>query len=164
VTAAGVIDLRRRLAARLGNEQGQGLIELLIAVLVLNIGIFATIGAFTSAGTTIRRASRISTATAIADQYMQCFRNASYANIVWPMTTGNCTATSVTGPDGRTYTVSATISTGAGVTVTNGSSNLKLVSVTVTDTSGVIATTTSTFSRCSLSGLGTDTGKTPCYS
>ena len=94
MTAAAVIDLRRGglsgLAARMRNEDGFGLIELLIALLVLNVGIFATLGAFTSAASTLKRSSRISTAAAIADQEIEALHNLKYSQIVnvgpatWP--------------------------------------------------------------------------------
>jgi Tfp pilus assembly protein PilV len=173
VTAAAVIDLRNgrrwRLAGKLRTEDGVGLVELLIALLVLNVGIFATLGAFTSAATTIRRASHVSTAAAVGDRYMECFRNAPYASIQWPLTSGSCTATSVTGPDGRQYNLSATIATGSQLTTGTyrGSTSVKVVTLTVSDpgdNNKVLVTSTSTFSRCGQSGLGTDTGNTPCQS
>jgi Tfp pilus assembly protein PilV len=167
VTAAAVIDRRRgrwsRLVARLRNEDGVGLVELLIAILVLNVGIFATIGAFTSAGAAVRRASRISTATAIADQEMESLRNVQYSSIAattinpWP-----------SAPDGRSYKVVVTqVSTGSQSGGTYpGSSSVKVMKVTVTDNNdGAISVANlSTFSRCDQSGLGTDTGTTPCQS
>jgi len=150
-----------RLTAKLRDDRGVGLVELLIALLVLNLGIFATIGAFTSGAVAIRNASRISTAAAIADKQMEAFRNTAYANIV---ASG---PTNVTGADGRTYTVTVTVSTGSqktGVTY-NGSSSVKVVTITVTDpanNNNVLNTSTSSFSRCDQAGLGTDT--TPCQS
>src|SRR4029078_1424860 len=57
-----------RFAARLREDRGVGLIELLIALLVLNIGIFATFAAFTSGAVALRHASHVSTATALADK------------------------------------------------------------------------------------------------
>jgi Tfp pilus assembly protein PilV len=159
VTAAVDIDLQRvrpsRLAAKLRGEDGIGLIELLIALLVLNVGIFATLGAFTSAATTIRRASHISTAAAIADRYMECFRDTSYTSIQWPMTSGSCTAASVTGPDGRTYNLSATVAPGP--QQTTGSAYVKQVTLQVSDpgdNNKVLVTSTSTFSRCTQATLG----------
>ena len=160
MTATAVIDLPKRgrlnrLAARLRAEDGLGLVELLIALLVLNVGIFATLSAFTSAATTIRRASHVSTAAAVADRYMECFRDTGYSSIAWPMATGPCTATSVTGPDGRTYNLSATVSTGTqGGT---GSTQVKQVTLQVTDpgdNNRILVTSTSTFSRCTQSGVG----------
>lgn len=153
-----------RIAARLRNEDGFGLIELLIALLVLNIGIFATLGAFASAATTIRRASHISAAAALADRYMECFRNTAYTNIQWPMTSGPCTATSTAGPDGRTYNLSATVT--AASQGTGGSTYVKQVTLQVSDPGDqnkVLVTNTSTFSRCTQAGVGgSDPGTTAC--
>ena len=164
MNAAAVIDLRSghssRLVARLRQEDGIGLIELLIALLVLNVGIFATIGAFTSAATTIRRASHVSTAAAIADKEMEALHNLSYAQILavpqTPFTWPNA-------PDGGKYTVQVSLASGQ---VSGGSANLEQATVTVTDQNDSTAhvTEASTFSRCTQSGLQGDTGQTPCQS
>ena len=69
----------RRLFAETG---GFGLVELLIALLILNIGIFATLAAFNSGIVTLRRASRISTASSIAERQMELYRALSYNAIV----------------------------------------------------------------------------------
>ncbi|HEU5243530.1 MAG TPA: hypothetical protein VFU33_03940, partial [Gaiellaceae bacterium] len=98
-----------RLVAKLRGEDGLGLVELLIALLVLNVGIFATLGAFTSAATAINRASHVSTASAVADKQMETYRDTAYASI--PST--GTTTTSVTGADGRPYTVVATFENGS---------------------------------------------------
>jgi type II secretory pathway pseudopilin PulG len=157
VTEAAVIDLRTqgwtRLAARLRDEDGVGLVELLIALMVLNIGIFATLAAFSGGALALRRASHVSTATAIADQYTECMRNAAYDNIQWPMpANSSCPATSVTGADGRTYDLSATVSTGSQLQsgTYQGSTAVKVVTLTVTDPqdSTVVVTSSSTFSQC----------------
>lgn len=150
-----------RLVAKLRGEDGIGLVELLIALLVLNVGIFATLGAFTSAATAINRASHISTAAAISDKYMECFRDTPYASIQWPLTSGNCTATTVTGPDGRQYSLSATVTAGSQYSGTyRGSNSVKVVTLTVRDVADhnrTLVTSSSTFSRCTQSGMGTDT-------
>jgi len=164
VTAAAVIDPRSgrfdQLVAQLRREEGVGIVELLIAVLVLNIGIFATIGAFTSAATTIRTASHISTAAAIADQTVESLHNLKYANIV------NQAATNTTGADGRTYNVQVAVSSGQ---VTGGSTNLRQAIIYVREGAAgaggkLLVTSTTTISRCAQSGLQSDSGQTPCYS
>lgn len=162
MTAAAVIDLRwgrlRGLAMRMRDEEGIGLIELLIALLVLNVGIFATLGAFTSAASTLKRSSRISTAAAIADQEIEALHNLRYSQIVnaGPATWPNA-------PDGGTYTYQVVVSAGQ---VTGGSANNEQATVTVTSTADPKAKVTSitTFSRCTQSGLQGDTGQTPCQS
>jgi Tfp pilus assembly protein PilV len=162
VTAAVVIDLRPSrlcgLAARLRGEDGIGLIELLIALLVLNVGIFATLGAFTSAASNLRRSSRVSTAAAIADQEIEALHNLRYSQIanVGPATWPNA-------PDGGTYTYQVVVTPGQ---VTGGSANLEQAAVTVTSAADSRAKVTSitTFSRCTQSGLQGDSGQTPCQS
>jgi len=162
VTAAVVIDLRwgrlSDLAARVRNEDGIGLIELLIALLVLNVGIFATLGAFTSAASTLKRSSRISTAAAIADQEVEALHNLRYSQIVniGPTTWPNA-------PDGGTYTYQVVVTPGQ---VSGGSANLAQATVTVTSAADPKAKVTSvtTLSRCTQSGLQGDSGQTPCQS
>lgn len=167
MSATADIGRRKRLVARLRREDGIGLVELLIALLVLNIGIFATLAAFTSGALALRRASHTSTASAIADKYMECFRDASYTNITWPMTTGNCTSAAPVGADGLTYHVSATVATGSQLSsgTYTGSAAVKLVTLSVTGpgaSSRVLTTSSSTFSLCTQSALGTETN--PCKS
>jgi Tfp pilus assembly protein PilV len=151
VSDAAVIDApgtgRSRLGTRLRDESGLGLIELLIALLVLNLGIFATLGAFTSGAVAIRNASRVSTAAALADKNMETFRDGSYANITafGPQ--------NQTGADGRTYSVTATVTAGSQLTsgTYQGSTAVKVVTLTVTDpgnSNKLLVTTSSTFSQC----------------
>jgi len=172
VSAAAVIELRpgrpRGLAAKLRREDGVGLIELLIALLVLNIGIFATFGAFTSAAVTLRRASQTSTAAAIADQEVEALHNSKYSSIAnatispWPNS-----------PDGKTYTVQVTVKSGQQVTGVTypGSSSVAAAIVTVYNGSVVdpakkLVASTTTFSRCTQAGLGPspDPAATACQS
>jgi Tfp pilus assembly protein PilV len=161
VTAIAVTRLAHgrsnRLVAKLRGEEGIGLVELLIALLVLNVGIFATLGAFTSAATAINRASHVSTATAISDKQMETYRDTPYDSIPSSGTTTN----SVTGADGRTYTVVATFTSGSQLpsATYKGSVYVKQVTLTVKDPGDhnkVVVTSSSTFSRCTQSGLGSD--------
>src|SRR5947207_5955777 len=66
---------------RLRSEKGFGMLELLMAMTVLNIGILAIVAAFNSGALALSRASRASTATALADTQMELFRGIKYANI-----------------------------------------------------------------------------------
>ena len=140
------------------NEDGIGLIELLIALLVLNVGIFATLGAFTSAASTLKRSSRISTAAAIADQEIEALHNLRYSQIV-----NVALATWPNAPDGGSYTYQVVVTPAQ---VTGGSANLEQAAVTVTSSADARAKVTSitTFSRCTQSGLQGDSGQTPCQS
>ena len=67
--------------ARLRSEDGFGLIELLMAIVMLNIGILAIVATFDSGAVALRRASHISTASALADKQMEGYRALLYAQI-----------------------------------------------------------------------------------
>ena len=136
MTAAALIDLRgsgrSNLAARLREETGLGLIELLISLLVLNLGIFATMGAFTSGAVAIRNASRVSTASALADKNIEAFRDMSYSNASFAVGT---TTANQTGADGLTYSVTTAITSGSQLTTGTyqGSTAVKVVTLTIRD-------------------------------
>jgi Tfp pilus assembly protein PilV len=151
VADAGVIGLRSnglsRFAVRWRDERGVGLVELLIALLVLNIGLFATLGAFTSGALALQRASHVSTASAIADQEMEKLRDASYAAIT-ALQTPQTTNPWPNAPDSRLYKV---VAQATPFTPTGGQA-MEQVTVTVTDVSHglnkLLVTTSSTFSQC----------------
>jgi Tfp pilus assembly protein PilV len=152
-----------RLVAKLRGEDGLGLVELLIALLVLNVGIFATLAAFTGGATAINRASHVSTASAISDKQMETYRDTAYDSIP----SSGTTTTSVTGADGRPYTVVATFASGSQLPAATykGSAYVKQVTLTIKDPGDhnkVLVTSSSTFSRCTQSGLGSDS--TACQS
>jgi type II secretory pathway pseudopilin PulG len=71
----------KRLLRRLSSQRGFGLVELLMAMTILNVGILAIIAAFSSGSVAIRRASRVSTATALADSQMELYRGLVYGSI-----------------------------------------------------------------------------------
>jgi Tfp pilus assembly protein PilV len=66
---------------RARDEEGFGLIELLMAMVMLNVGILALVAAFNSGAVALKRASHISTASAIADTQMELYRALTYAQI-----------------------------------------------------------------------------------
>jgi type II secretory pathway pseudopilin PulG len=66
---------------RLRSERGFGLIELLMAMVMLNIGILAIVAAFNSGMFALNRASKISTASALADSQMELYRAITYTAI-----------------------------------------------------------------------------------
>ncbi|MFL6015284.1 MAG: prepilin-type N-terminal cleavage/methylation domain-containing protein [Gaiellaceae bacterium] len=70
-----------KVRARLRSEDGFGLIELLMAMVLLNIGILAIVASFQSGAVALRRASHVSTASALADQQMEGYRALLYAQI-----------------------------------------------------------------------------------
>jgi Tfp pilus assembly protein PilV len=154
VSATAIIDLRgnpwSRLGAKLREETGLGLIELLISLLVLNLGIFATMGAFTSGAVAIRNASRVSTASALADKNIEAFRDMSYSSSSFAVGT---TTANQTGADGLTYSVTTAITSGSQLTTGTyqGSTAVKVVTITIKDGATgktLYGTASTTFSQC----------------
>jgi Tfp pilus assembly protein PilV len=154
VSTAALIDLRAngwsRLAAKLREQTGLGLVELLISLLVLNFGIFATMGAFTSGTVAIRHASRVSTASALADKKIEAFRDMSYSNAGFAVGT---TTANQTGADGLTYSVTTAITSGSQLTTGTyqGSAAVKVVTLTIKDGATgrtVFGPASTTFSQC----------------
>ena len=68
--------------ARVRDEGGFGLVELLIAMTVMLIGIFAVVAGFSSGLGAVNRASKTTIAGTLADQQMETFRRGSHAAIV----------------------------------------------------------------------------------
>jgi Tfp pilus assembly protein PilV len=68
---------------RARDESGFGLLELLMAMVMLNVGILAIVAAFSSGNAALARASRISTASALADKQLESYRGLIYDNIVF---------------------------------------------------------------------------------
>jgi len=66
---------------RLRGEEGLGLIELLIAMVILVVGLLSLFAAFSTAQVALRRATGVSTASLLADSQMERYRALSYANI-----------------------------------------------------------------------------------
>ncbi len=62
------------MSGRLRGQNGFGLIELLMAMTMLNIGLLAVVAAFTSGIWGLARAGSISTASALSDQQMELYR------------------------------------------------------------------------------------------
>jgi Tfp pilus assembly protein PilV len=63
--------MRKRLRV---DQEGFGLIELLIAMVILNVGILAIVASFSAGIFSLNRASRITTAAVLADQQMELYR------------------------------------------------------------------------------------------
>ena len=70
-----------RLRAR--SQDGFGLIELLMSMTMLNIGILALVAAFQSGAFALQRASKLSTAAAIADIQMERYRGYKYCGVLF---------------------------------------------------------------------------------
>ena len=70
-----------RVLKRLRSEGGFGLVELLIAMVMLNIGLLAVVASFSSGIVSLNRASRLTTAAVIADQQMELYRALTHTSI-----------------------------------------------------------------------------------
>ena len=68
-------------ASRLKEESGFGLIELLIAMMILQIALLAIIGVYSSGAVAMGQASKIGTASVIADRQMEQYRGLTYGAI-----------------------------------------------------------------------------------
>ncbi len=142
--------------AALRKNDGFGLIELLLAMTMLNIGLLAVVAAFSSGIVQLNRASRVTTAAVMADGQMELYRALTHAAIrleptsipaTAPYTTdqaysgtqvtATCAGTpdecnasrQVTGADGKTYRLDTYI---VSATPTGGRP-LKKVTVVVRD-------------------------------
>ena len=67
--------------ADLRTEEGFGLIELLISIVMLNVGILALVAAFNSGALSIQRASQTATAGTLAEKQMELYRAQQYSNV-----------------------------------------------------------------------------------
>jgi len=74
------------ICARVRDERGFGLVELLAATMMLMIGILALFAMFESGIRTIKRASTVTTAGALADREMENMRAIQYESIGLPET------------------------------------------------------------------------------
>ena len=70
---AGVKSLR--------SEEGFGLIELLISMMMLNVGILAIVAAFNSGAIALKNAGEVSTASVLGDKQMELYRALKYTEI-----------------------------------------------------------------------------------
>ena len=79
------------MSGRLRGQSGFGLIELLMAMVMLNIGLLAVVAAFTSGIWGLARAGSISTAAALGDAQMELYRGLPNAciYITSPPTSGD---------------------------------------------------------------------------
>lgn len=63
------------------DERGFGLLELVLAMTILNIALLALVAAFNSGAIALKRASQVSTATVLADRQMELYRALKYSKI-----------------------------------------------------------------------------------
>jgi type II secretory pathway pseudopilin PulG len=62
----------------IASEDGFGLVELLIAMVILQVALLALVGAFGAGSVALGRASRANTAQALANQQMELYRSMTY--------------------------------------------------------------------------------------
>lgn len=75
------------------DEAGFGLIELILALTMLNVGILATVAALNSGAVALQRASKVSTASALADAQMESYRGLRWEAITLLESLTNATDT-----------------------------------------------------------------------
>lgn len=90
---------------RIASEGGFGLIELLIAMVLLQVGLIAVVGAFGAGSVALATASHVNTASVLADQQMELYRAMPYDAIgldtAGAPTTGNYVADTAVCPGGQ---------------------------------------------------------------
>jgi Tfp pilus assembly protein PilV len=152
------------------DEQGFALVEMLIAIIVINVALLAILLSLTSGVASLRRSAEVSTASAVADKQLERYRALAYTSIYLDTTSlaatdstyqgdsaysasqvnqacsplvAACTPSqTLTGPDGRSYRVDTYI-----VSVTPaGGTAVKQVTVVVrrVGTTGTLARVVST--------------------
>jgi len=65
----------------LRSEEGFGLIELLVSMMMLNVGLLAIVAAFNSGALALKSAGEISTASVLGDKQMELYRALKYTEI-----------------------------------------------------------------------------------
>ena len=121
------------MTSRLRDQQGFALIEMLIAIVVINIGLLTILLALNSGMVTLRRSAETSTAAAVADRQLERYRALAFTAIYLdttslaatdstyqvdsaysvsqvsqtcsPLTVACTPSQTITGPDGRPYRV-----------------------------------------------------------
>jgi Tfp pilus assembly protein PilV len=119
--------------ARLRSQHGFALIEMVAAIVLINVGLLAMLLALNSGMVTLRRSAQTSTASAVADQQLERFRARAFSAIYLdtaslaatdstyqadaaysasqvsqtcsPLVAACTPSQTVTGPDGRSYRV-----------------------------------------------------------
>lgn len=91
---------------RVPDEEGFGLIELLIAMVVLQIALLALIGVFSAGAAALSHAGKVNTASVLADQQMELYRTMTYDAIgldtAAAPTTGTYVGDTIVCPTGKT--------------------------------------------------------------
>jgi type II secretory pathway pseudopilin PulG len=80
------VALVKRVFQRVRSQEAFGLIELVIAMAVLNVGVLALVAAFSSGQVALGRASRTATAAALADTQLELYRALKWDKIALDQT------------------------------------------------------------------------------
>jgi Tfp pilus assembly protein PilV len=99
VTRSRIGHRLRALRRRLREQRGLGLVDLLIAMTVINIGILAVFAGFSSAYVAMNRSDSVSSATSLATAQVERFRSPTFSAICLSNTSTN-TAYVANKPDG----------------------------------------------------------------
>jgi Tfp pilus assembly protein PilV len=91
--------------ARVRSQHGFALIELLAAIVMINVGILAILLTMNSGVVTLRRSAELSTAAAVADKHMERFRAIPFNQI--SLDTNSVTAADATYKGDAAYTTYA---------------------------------------------------------
>ena len=108
------LPMNRAVIARLRSEQGFGLIELLISMVMLNVGILAIVAAFSSGALALQRASETSTASVLADKQLELYRAVTYASIALDTTSKAAADANSTYSSDTAWTTAQTTTTCSG--------------------------------------------------
>jgi len=131
------------------SEGGFGLVELLIAMVVMSIGISAIVAGYSSGILAVGRAKATTTAGALADQKMEFYRQGSFASVPTTPQTPTTTNGYWTQVDGSWSCAIGTFAAGPPPTCTSTppSRPVRLVTITVRDdsTGKLLFTESSTF-------------------
>jgi Tfp pilus assembly protein PilV len=71
----------KRSVARLRSQEGFGLVELMVSMVMLNIGLLAIVAAFNSGALALKRAGEVSTGSVLGDKQMELYRALKYTEI-----------------------------------------------------------------------------------
>jgi Tfp pilus assembly protein PilV len=71
----------KQAVARLRSQEGFGLVELLVSMVMLNIGLLAIVAAFNSGALALKRAGEVSTASVLGDKQMELYRALKYTEL-----------------------------------------------------------------------------------
>jgi Tfp pilus assembly protein PilV len=85
------------------NEDGFGLVELLVAMIVLQVALLAIIGSFGAGAVALSRAAKVNTAAVLADQQMELYRTMPYDAIGLDTTVGQVPTTGTYISDASVY-------------------------------------------------------------